>query len=227
MLKVENTLPAVTNSGNLPAAPSGGNVTEYLTDFGVGSSGTHFKFSKDGKFVRNEDDSEIPEGTELAVIYEEIEVGWKKFNGKGNPPDRRMGRLFAGFKMPKREELGDLDPGAWAQDLSGKPADPWQHQVELPLMSANGERFIFNTSSVTGRRAANTVISHCARMAARDPDLYPVVQLKVSGFQHRDDRVGWVKTPAFAIVGKTPKINLAAGKESLKENLNDEIPWIP
>jgi len=35
------------------------------------------------------------------------------------------------------------------------------------------------------------------------------------------------KTPAFAIVGKTPKNNLAAGKESLKENLNDEIPWIP
>ena len=38
-------------------------------------------------------------GKESVVIYDQIMVGRIKFLGKGTPPDRQMGRLFAGF-MP-------------------------------------------------------------------------------------------------------------------------------
>jgi hypothetical protein len=120
-------LPAVTN-GSSP-------VAAYLAEHGVGMGGTFFKFAKDGRFRKTSDDEEIPEGKELVVIYDQIMGGWIRFCGKGNPPDRRMGPIFGGFMPPKREELGDTDDSQWEIGLDGKPADPWQHQLLLPLQN--------------------------------------------------------------------------------------------
>src|SRR5262249_10164573 len=100
-------------------------VSTYLAAHGVGMNGTYFKFGKDGKFVKASDDEEIPEGTEFVVIYDQVQGGWVKFMGKGNPPERKQGPLFAGFVPPPREELGDTDQSEWEEGLSGKPADPW------------------------------------------------------------------------------------------------------
>jgi hypothetical protein len=46
----------------------------------------------------------------------------------------------------------------------------------------------------------------------------------VGGFQHRDERVGWVATPVFAVVGRTPKDSAAKPDTSLAADMNDEIP---
>jgi hypothetical protein len=201
-------------------------VSAYLAAHGVGMSGTYFKFSKDGKFVKSSDDEEIPEGTEFVVIYDQTQGGWVKFMGKGNPPERKQGPLFAGFVPPKREELGDLDQSEWEEGLSGKPADPWQFQLLLPLQhKESGELFVFQTTSVTGRRAVDRVIQWCARMMTTEPDMYPVVKLRISGFEHRDDRVGWVKTPAFERVGAAPKAGTTMADTSVSGDLNDDIPW--
>src|SRR5262245_48257085 len=72
-------------------------VSAYLAAHGVGMSGKFFKFAKDGKFRTTGDDSEIPEGTLFVCIYDQTQAGWIKFNGKGVPPERRMGTLFDGF----------------------------------------------------------------------------------------------------------------------------------
>src|SRR5262245_16110013 len=201
-------------------------VSAYLAAHGVGMNGTYFKFSKDGKFVKSSDDEEIPEGTEFVVIYDQAHGGWVMFMGKGNPPARKQGPLFAGFVPPPREELGDTDQSQWQEGLSGKPTDPWQFQLLLPLQDVKtGELFIFQTSSVTGRRAVDRLIQACARMMTTEPDVYPVIKLRISGFDHRDERVGWVKVPAFERVGKAPKADTTIADTSLSGEMNDEIPF--
>ena len=201
-------------------------IGAYLAKHGVGASGTFIKFGKGGYFCKQLDDVPIPEKTEAVLIYDQIRVGWIKFKGKGNPPIRHMGPVFSGFVAPDREMLGDLDEAEWEEGLSGKPVDPWQFQVLLPLQDTKtGELLIFGTSSITGRRACDNLIAMCGRMQVREPDDYPVVRLDVSGFQHRDERVGWVKTPAFTRVGKAPKSDVSMAVTKVADDMSDEIPW--
>src|SRR5262249_33825896 len=137
-----------------------------------------------------------------------------------------MGNLFDGFVPPNRESLGDTDENEWEMGLSGKPADPWQFQLLLPLQSVeSGELFVFNTSSITGRRAVDNLIAACGRIQETEPNDYPIIKLRIGGFQHRDERIGWIKTPAFDRVGKTPKADTTVADTSLGGELNDEIPW--
>jgi hypothetical protein len=64
-------LPA-ENASKLPAVMNGNSpIASYLAEYGVGMGGTFFKFAKDGKFRKTSDDEEIPEGTELVVVYED------------------------------------------------------------------------------------------------------------------------------------------------------------
>jgi hypothetical protein len=127
---------------------------------------------------------------------------------------------------PPRSELGDEDQSEWDTDLSGKPADPWQFQLLIPLQSVEtGELFVFQTTSVTGRRAGDNLIGLCGRMERGEPEHYPVIKLRISGFNHRDERVGWVKTPAFERVGKAPKADVTMVDTSVAGEMNDAIPF--
>jgi hypothetical protein len=209
---------------NVPAAPSSANISSYLDEHCGGGNGVLFKFAKDQRFRRVDDEEEIPLGTTFTVVYDQVQVGWIKFTGKSNPPERRMGTLFGGFTPCHRDELGDNDPSLWEVGLSGKPADPWQQQILLPLQAEDGELFIFGTTSITGRRAVGRLLDECQKMQRREPDDYPVVKLALASFQHRDERVGRVTVPAFVRVGKTPKTGMAAIDTSLAADLNDEIP---
>jgi hypothetical protein len=208
---------ALTNGGSL--------VAEYLAAHGVGMSGTFFKFGKDG-FVTTGDETAIPERTQFTVIYDQVVGGWIKFMGKGNAPIRKQGRLFEGVVPVPRSELGDNDREEWELGLSGQPQEPWQIQLLLPLQNVEtGELFVFQTTSVTGRRAVDNLIQQCAQMQKKDPDHYPVIKLRIGGFEHRDERVGWVKTPAFERVGKAPKADTTVAATAVAEDMNDAIPY--
>jgi hypothetical protein len=209
---------------NVPALPSNA-VDTYLNEHCGGGSGVLFKFSKDQRFRRVDDGEEIPLGREFTVVYDQIQVGWIKFNGKGELPERKMGALFQGFVPCPRDELGDDDQSLWEVGLSGKPADPWQQQILLPLQAEDGELFIFGTTSITGRRAVGRVIDECRKMLRREPNDYPVIKLALSSFQHREERIGRVTVPAFVRVGKTPKTGVAAIDTSVAADMGDEIPF--
>jgi hypothetical protein len=209
---------------NVPAIPSSA-VDTYLNEHCGGGSGVLFKFAKDQRFRRVDDGEEIPLGTQFTVVYDQIQVGWIKFNGKGEPPERKMGALFQGFSPCPRDELGDDDQSLWEVGLSGKPADPWQQQILLPLQAEDGELFIFGTTSITGRRAVGRVIDECKKMLRREPNDYPVIKLALSSFQHREERIGRVTVPAFVRVGKTPKTGMAAIDTSIATDMDDEIPF--
>jgi hypothetical protein len=121
------------------AKPNGDYVSRYLDEVApTNIVGRMIKFSKDGKFVTPDDDGEISEDQDFVCLADETLVGFVKFNGPGEPPDREMGLLYdPGFVMPERDALGDNDQSQWEEGLDGKPADPWQHHMYLVLQQAD------------------------------------------------------------------------------------------
>jgi hypothetical protein len=190
-----------------------------------GIVGRMVKWSKDGKFITTDDEEEVSQDTDFVALCDATLIGWMKFN-EAAAPDRVMGLLYGDFRMPHRDELGDLDEGDWAVGLSGKPEDPWKHTMYLVLQQAGtSEMFTFTTSSVTGRRAVGNLLRHYDRMTYNHGDSYPVVRLKKGGFNHRDERIGWVATPAFAVVGRAPKDSAVKPDTSVGADLNDKLPF--
>ena len=187
--------------------------------------GRLIKFGKEGTFITADDDAAVAEGTEFTVLADQTLIGWLRFRDDA-PPDRVMGLLYDGFRMPQRAELGDVDPANWPAGLSGAPEDPWRHHIYLVLQHADtAELFTFATSSMTGRRAAGNLLRHYDRMQRTHPNELPVVKLRVGGFQHRDERIGWVSTPVFAVVGRAPRDSVAKPDTSTQGHLDDVIPF--
>jgi hypothetical protein len=96
-------------------------------------AGQMIKFSKEGQFIIRETQEAIGPDREFVALCEETLIGWVKFNGEGEQPDRRQGQLYHGFVMPPRDSLGDMDQSQWPEGLSGAPEDPWHHQMCLVL----------------------------------------------------------------------------------------------
>jgi integrase len=127
--------------------------------------------------------------------------------------------------MPHRDTLGDQDESLWETGLNGKPADPWQHHMYVVLQNRRtAELFTFVTPSRIGRRAVGNLLKHYERLKRQSPGDYPLVKLRVGGFQHFDDRVGWVKTPTFVVVGAVPKVAAAKPDTPAGGAINDSIP---
>jgi hypothetical protein len=200
--------------------------SRYLDEIAPSSiAGRLIKFSKDGKFVTNDDGEPISEAAEFIALCDETLVGWIRFNGDDTPPDRHQGLLYDGFVMPPRPSLGDLDEAQWPLGLSGQPQDPWQHQMCLVLQNVDSrEMFTFSTTSVSGRRAVGNLLRHYDRMQRSGGNELPVVRLKPGGFNHRDDRIGWVPTPVFVAVGRAPRDSADRPDTSTAADLNDAIP---
>jgi hypothetical protein len=202
-------------------------VQMYLDEIAPANiAGRLVKFSKDGVFVTTDNNEPVSDDTDFIALCDEVQIGWIKFNGDTAPPDRIMGLLYDGFRMPARESLGDTDESQWEEGLSGKPEDPWKHQMNLVLQSAETrELFTFSTTSATGRRAIGNLLRHYDRAQRTGKDKVPVIRLKTGGFNHRDTRIGWVSTPAFAVVGRVPRDSAVKPDTSAAADLDDQIPF--
>jgi hypothetical protein len=226
---VKAKLPALATNGGTAVAPpdTRTSVQRYVDDIAPANIvGRMIKFGKSGTFITADDDEVIDEKTDFVALVDQTLVGWVKFNGAGEPPDRAMGVLYDGFVMPAREMLGNADQALWEKGLDGKPADPWQHHVYLVLQRGDtAELFTYVTSSITGRRAIGNLLRHYDRLQKTHPDMYPVIRLKVGGFQHRDERVGWVATPVLAVFGRAPKDSAAKPDTSLATQMDDALPF--
>jgi hypothetical protein len=225
---VPAVVPAKTPLVAAPAPDTRTDVQRYIDDIAPSMiAGRLIKFDgKKGKFVTLDDDEPVKEDAEFIALVEETLIGWIKFQGEGKEPLRRAGLLYDGFVMPARETLGDNNPDDWPAGLDDKPQDPWLHQVLLPLQDAtNRELFTFETRSVTGRRAIGMLLRSFDRMRKTNPDEVPVIKLKVGGFAHRDERIGWVDTPVFVIVGRTKRDAAAKPDTSLAGQMNNAIPF--
>jgi hypothetical protein len=202
-------------------------VQRYLDEIAPsGIVGRLIKFSKEGNFVTADDGETVSGDADFVALCDQTLIGWIRFHADGEaPPDRVQGLLYSGFVMPDRASLGDADPAQWPIGLSGQPADPWQHQVCIVLQNTKtNELYTFATTSQTGRRAVGHLLRHYDRMPRTNPGELPIVRLRPGGYQHRDDRIGWVATPTFDIVGRTPRDSAAKPDTSLAADMNDELP---
>jgi hypothetical protein len=224
---------AVALSPKQPVPTAPGNrtpVQQYLDDISPASLvGRQIKGTKEAVFVTADDGKPVADTDDYVALCDQTLIGWGRFYGQGERPVFHMGPLYDGFVMPPRETLGDTDPTQWEIGLDGKPADPQQHFIYLVLQRVStGEMFTYTTSSVTGRRAVGNLLRHYDRMQRTHPDAYPVVRLKAGGFNHRDERVGWVQVPVFAVVGRTPKDGAAMADiapASPTNDMDDQIPF--
>jgi hypothetical protein len=219
-------VPASTASTAL-ALPDTRTAAQQYIDENAPSSivGRLIKFSKDGVFTTPDDGEPVSEDADFIALCDETLVGWIKFNGKDAPPDRVRGLLlYSDFRMPARDTLGDTDATQWESGLSGAPEDPWKSQACLVLQSVETrELFTFTTTSTTGRRAISNLLRHYDRMQKTNADEVPLVKLKPGGFNHR--KVGWVATPVFAVVGRTPRDSAARPDTSVAADMDDFIPF--
>jgi hypothetical protein len=197
---------------------------QYLDSIAPASlAGRLIKFSKDGTWVITDDETKIDEDAHFIPNVPETLIGWIKFNGPGNPPDKEMGLLYDGYQMPPRESLGDLDQSQWEIGLDGLLSDRWNHVVYLVLQRVdNNELFTYAAMNKTSRRAVGVLLRHYDRVQRTNPGYLPIVCLKVGGYQHRDDRVGWVKTPVIAAMGQVPGDNAVKPPPA---DFDDEIPF--
>ena len=110
-------VPAVRASAAVAVPDSRPYRDRYLDEVAPASVvGRMIKFNgKDGKFITTDDDPEVAEAVEFIALCAETLVGWVKFNGVGEPPDRMMGLLYDGFVMPPKESLPDRDESQWEE----------------------------------------------------------------------------------------------------------------
>src|SRR5262249_45432296 len=83
---------AVKPASTAVTKPNGDYVSRYLDAVSPASLvGRLVKYSKDGKFFTPDDEGEISSDQDFIALCDETLVGWVKFNGPGQPPDRVMG----------------------------------------------------------------------------------------------------------------------------------------
>ena len=204
-------------------------VERYLDEIAPASfPGQLIKFDgKAGQFVVTADGEPFDTNRDFVVLADETLIGMIRFsNEEGVPPQRVQGLLYSGFVLPDRATLGDNDEAEWPIGLSGKPTDPWLHQMALVLEDrSTNDLFTFATTNDTGRRACGNLLKHFERLKRNHPDDYPLVRLKSGGYMSKKPGVGWVQTPVFAVIGRAPKASAAVPDGSVAADLNDEIPW--
>jgi hypothetical protein len=216
-------LPAV-NEAALPATPDAARQRLLNEVAPSGIVGRLIKFDgKEGRFLFVDNDETINVEEDFVVLCDETLVAYVKFQPNG-PPLREGGLLYApNFALPRREQLGDIDPRKWEIGLSGKPEDPWKIEMALVLKRpATQELCTFSTMSKTGRRAVGSLLKHYDRLQRSSPAAFPAVRLKPGSYN--DDRYGRVLIPTFPVVGVSPGHTAAIPDTSLKGDLNDEIP---
>jgi hypothetical protein len=187
----------------------------------AGGGGRILKFIK-GTYEVN--DVEVPIGTEFVAHIDQLVRGWTRFQD-GKVTGQHIGKVKDGYRVPAREEFGDLDQNKWERDTAGQPRDPWVLQWYLPLIAQDGELLTFVTGSKGGIGAIGTL---CRVYGRKKRDgLLPIVKLQVRSYRH--ERYGKIETPDFVIVGweglePSPTPMLEQHGASSYE-LNDEIPF--
>src|SRR5262245_20920727 len=96
-----------------------------------GVVGRLIKFTKDG-FIFLDTEETIGPDENFVALCDQTLISYVRFHD-GEPPTRIGGLLYAGFRLPSRDELGDTDRTRWPLGLSGQHEDPWKHEIMMVL----------------------------------------------------------------------------------------------
>jgi len=163
----------------------------------IGASfGILLKFVK-GDWLVGEEQEEVAPTTSFVVNLHEYWRGWIKWIDQ-QPAGHVIGRVVDRFRVPTREELGDLDQTRWEADGNGVKRDPWQRVVYLVMR--DGDNVVtFTSTSDGGRKAVASLADRYDRLRHKHKAQMPVVALQSEAYQHRD--YGKVLKPKFLVVG--------------------------
>jgi hypothetical protein len=175
--------------------------------------GDLLKFGK-GDFLAGMENREIRLGTKFTAVMDSLMAGYQHW-WNATPGEQRMGPVAKGYVPCKRKELGDTDEKEWEVDDDGRPRDPWQFTNYLVLVQMDeGQIYTFATSSRGGLGAVGELCKTFGKHVRQHPDEYPIIELGVGSYQHRNKSFGRIKYPIFKIVGwidkKGPLALLAA-----------------
>lgn len=212
------------NNTTLPAVPA--DIADELAAFGAAANqnlnkllGTLLTYKKEvgapegGRYRYGRDKVELPIGTRLVALMNEIRHGHRKWQS-----GRIAGEaIFKVIDVPllNRQALGDNEDDEWpVSEITGKQEDPWLHYVYIPLATLDGKTFYtFSTKSYYGRCAAYLLMDEYKLLARQHVGQYPIIELGSEIIpptkRGRDD----VPAPKFEIVGWTgrPQLALADG----------------
>jgi hypothetical protein len=178
--------------------------------------GTLLRFSK-GDFLAGAEAVDVPLGTKLVAVMDSLTIGWVDWRDS-KPIDQRVGLVIDGFQPPRRSDLGDLDREVWERDSEGKPRDPWQFTNYLVMREVEtSEVYTFATSSKGGLGAIGELSKVYGKNLRQRPDDYPIVELDVGSYQHRDRSLGRIKFPIFKVVGWVNKNDPGTDKAPVAE----------
>lgn len=197
--------------------------------------GTLLKFSK-GEYLAGKDADVIPAGTRFTANVDALMAGWVKWIN-GRPVDHALVRVVDGLLPPQRDDLGDTDEDQWQYDNKGQHRDPWQQVNYLPMLDEHGEIYTFSVTSIAGIREIGSLCRAYADRRKSGDDSFPLIEINIDSFQHRDRSIGRIKYPRLDIVGWVPKEKFAnaltgAGVTEPKpivtqkrDDIDDEIPF--
>jgi hypothetical protein len=165
---------------------------EIATEHG---SQTILKYIK-GDWLIGED--EVPLGTKYVAFIDELACGFIKFN-EDEAPDVHLAKVkFGRDKLPKRDGCGDVDQSEWEVGDDGKPKDPWQPIMQLPLSPVDhvGELVVFSAIGEGGARGA---VADLCGVYDRSPrhGLLPIIALGTRHYMHK--KYGKVHVPVLKL----------------------------
>jgi hypothetical protein len=162
--------------------------------------GALLKFSK-GDWLAGPDSEEIAGGTELVAAVPGTAHGWVRWEDN-RPVEHHMGLLIEGFVPPERSTLGYNDKTLWEIDGGGKPRDPWQKTIYLPMASVDAATvYTFSTGTDGGRRhVIGPLCKEYGSHIRQHPDELPIVKLGQDSYLHSDRSIGRVKYPEMPVV---------------------------
>ena len=123
---------------------------------------------------------------------------------KNMPTEQIMGAVIDGYAPPKRAELGDLDQAQWEVDDKGRRRDPWHFSNYLILVGDDDALYTFATRSKGGLGAIGELCKSYGKAMRQQPDKFPVIELGVGSYLHRDRTLGRIKYPVLKVVDLVP-----------------------
>jgi hypothetical protein len=219
-------------TGNAVAAYDADAVANYYQQYGDQASarpirGKLLKFNK-GDWLAGQDEEEVPTGTRLVALMDELYIGWVHWKDKA-PDEQRMGRVVEGFQPARRKDLGDLDEDEWELDSEGRPQDPWTFSNNLLLRPAgcteepdDEDLYTLAVSSRGGLNAIGDLCKVFAKEVRRRPNQVPIVELGVDSYVHKE--YGRTKIPVLKVVGWEDRSFPETGTKEAPAEEADEAP---
>jgi hypothetical protein len=190
--------------------------------------GSFLKFAK-GDWLLGEEGKKVPENARFVANLHEYYRGWVRW-WDGKPTEHLIGRVVDRFRVPPREELGDLDESKWETEPNGARRDPYARTCYLAMRDlSNDEIVCFTSSSDGGRKAVARLAERYDRLRRRHKAKMPVVVLETESYQHK--LYGKILKPRFNVVdwaywdNETAADPDGALQAQNAAEMNDEIPF--